>query len=58
VLAALLGIPARTWANYDAGGTIPAHTLLAFIERTGAHPHGLLTGGGEPYLRAEPAARG
>jgi hypothetical protein len=57
VLAALLDIPTRTWANYEAGCTIPAETLLAFIEVTGAHPHWLLTGEGEPFLRAKPSAR-
>jgi hypothetical protein len=57
VLAALLDIPARTWANYEAGCTIPAEILLAFIEVTGAHPHWLRTGEGQRSLRAESSAR-
>jgi hypothetical protein len=50
VLAVLLDLPVRTWENYEAGCTIPAQTLLRFIELTGAHPHWLLTGGGAKYL--------
>jgi hypothetical protein len=48
-LAEDLGIPARTWRNYEAGVTIPAEILLAFIEITGVHPHWLLTGEGDRY---------
>ena len=50
VLAVLLDLPVRTWENYEAGCTIPAQTLLRFIELTGVHPHWLLTGGGDKYL--------
>lgn len=50
VLAALLGVPVRTWANYEDGVTIPAPTLLRFIDVTGVHPHWLLTGEGPRYL--------
>jgi hypothetical protein len=49
-LAASLGLPARTWWNYEAGCTMPATVLLELIELTGAHPHWLLTGEGEPYF--------
>ena len=45
-----LGIPFRTWHNYEIGCTIPAHTILRLIEVTGAHPHWLLTGKGERFL--------
>ena len=48
-LADQLGLPRRTWLNYESGCTIPATVLLEFIELTGAHPHWLLTGEGEPY---------
>src|SRR3954471_10642350 len=50
-LARGLGIPVRTWMNYEDGVTLPAETLLAFIEETGAHPHWLLTGQGETSIR-------
>ena len=43
-LAEALGIPVRTWANYEMGVTIPAPVVLRFIELTGACPHWLLTG--------------
>jgi hypothetical protein len=44
-----LEIPARTWEHYENGVTIPGQALLQFIELTGAEPHWLLTGEGEPY---------
>jgi hypothetical protein len=50
LLAEALGIPFRTWHNYEIGCTIPAHTILRLIEVTGAHPHWLLTGKGERFL--------
>jgi hypothetical protein len=50
LLAALLDLPLRTWSNYEAGCTIPAQTILRFIEATGAHPRWLLTGEGDKYL--------
>jgi len=50
-LADALGIPARTWANYEAGVVIPAVVVLGFVELTGACPHWLLTGEGERYTR-------
>ncbi len=49
MLAEALGIPFRTWHNYESGCTIPAHTILQLIEVTGAHPHWLLTGEGERF---------
>jgi hypothetical protein len=53
-LAAALWMPARTWELFEAGASIPAVVLLAFIELTGVEPHWLLTGEGEPY-RVRPA---
>ena len=51
MLAQALGIPFRTWHNYEIGCTIPAHTILRFIEVTEADPHWLLSGKGEKYRR-------
>jgi hypothetical protein len=50
MLASALDIPFRTWHNYESGCTIPAPTILRFIEVTDAHPHWLLTGEGEKFL--------
>jgi hypothetical protein len=49
MLASSLEIPFRTWHNYETGCTIPAQTILRFIEVTDAHPHWLLTGEGTRY---------
>ena len=53
LLARALEIPFRTWHNYERGCTIPAHSILRFIEITDAHPHWLLTGEGSRYLARE-----
>ncbi len=53
LLSAELGVPFRTVLNYEDGCTIPAQAILRFIEVTNAHPHWLLTGQGEKYLRRE-----
>jgi hypothetical protein len=50
-LARRLGLPARTWYNYETGVTVPAEVLLGFIEQTGANPIWLLTGEGPRYRR-------
>ena len=50
LLAEALGIPFRTLHAYETGSTIPAHSILRFIELTGVHPHWLLTGDGEQFL--------
>jgi hypothetical protein len=49
VVAALLGIPVRTLANYEAGVTLPAELLLGFIATTGAKPDWLRTGSGPKF---------
>ena len=49
LLAEEIGVPFRTWMNYEDGCTIPAHAILRFIEVTNADPHWLLTGEGRPY---------
>jgi hypothetical protein len=48
-LAQVIGIPPRTWENYERGVTIPARVMLQFIEITCVEPHWLLTGEGERY---------
>lgn len=50
LLAEALQIPFRTWLNYESGCTIPAPSMLRFIELTKASPHWLLTGRGDKYL--------
>ena len=52
-VAAELGLPIRTWLNYEAGVSVPGTVMLRFLELTGASPHWLLTGQGEK-LRARP----
>ena len=52
LLAEELGIPFRTWVNYENGCTIPAQVILRFIEVTRAHPHWLYKGEGEKYMVA------
>ncbi len=49
LLATELGLPFRTWHNYETGCTIPAQTILRFIEVTGANPSWLYSGDGERY---------
>jgi hypothetical protein len=48
-LARRLGLPARTWYNYETGVTVPAEVLLEFIEQTGASSMWLLSGEGPRY---------
>jgi hypothetical protein len=56
LLADVLQLPFRTWLNYEGGCTIPAQTILRFIEITDAHPHWLLTGEGPRYMSREEGA--
>jgi hypothetical protein len=51
ILAEKLGIPYRTWHNYESGCTIPAQTILRFMELTETNYQWLLTGLGEKYQR-------
>ena len=53
ILAEAIGIPARAWANYEAGVTMPGHVILGFIEVTGAEPRWLLTGDGDKFRVAD-----
>jgi hypothetical protein len=60
-LADQLGIPSRTWCNYESGVTIPGEVLLRFLAITDAGPLWLLDGEGPKYLapdRAAPATPG
>lgn len=43
-MARRLGIPARTWANYERGVTMPDVILLRLLCLTGAEPSWLLSG--------------
>ena len=52
-LARRLGLPPRTWANYEQGATVPAEVMLAFLVVTGVEPGWLLDGRG-PKFRVAP----
>ena len=54
LLAQTLRIPYRTWFNYETGCTVPAPTILQFIELTDANPNWLLTGEGPKYNSRDP----
>jgi hypothetical protein len=53
LLAEALGVPFRTLHNYESGCTIPAHSILRFIELTRVHPHWLLTGLGSRFQESD-----
>ena len=59
-LAHLLGIPSRTWYNYEIGVTVPAEVILRFIDVTFVEPTWLLSGKGEKFRPGspEPVANG
>lgn len=48
-VAELLGIPSRSWYNYEVGVTVPAEILLRFIELTAVNPLWLLHGQGDRF---------
>ena len=54
-MAEAMGVPERTWLNYESGVTAPASMILRLIETTGADPHWLLTGDGLRYSRLDQA---
>jgi phage repressor protein C with HTH and peptisase S24 domain len=54
-MARRLGLPIRTWYNYEGGVTVPAEVLLRFVELTAVEPLWLLHGKGSKF-RTPPAA--
>jgi Peptidase S24-like len=52
-MARRLGIPVRTWYNYEGGVTVPAEVVLKIIELTAVEPTWLLSGKG-PKFRQQP----
>jgi hypothetical protein len=50
LLATDLGLPARTWDQYESGVLIPGQVILRLIEVTGVSAHWLLTGEGDRDL--------
>ncbi len=50
-LSRQLGLPVRTWYNYESGVTVPAEVILKIIELTSVEPMWLLHGNG-PKFRA------
>src|SRR5438270_8742571 len=55
-LARRLGLPIRTWYNYESGVTVPAEVVLKIIELTSVEPIWLLHGQG-PKFRAASSGR-
>ena len=55
-LARQLGLPVRTWYNYESGVTVPAEVILRIIELTSVEPMWLLHGKG-PKFRPPAAER-
>jgi hypothetical protein len=54
-MARRLGLPIRTWYNYEGGVTVPAEVLLRFVELTAVEPIWLLHGKGPKYRSVLPA---
>jgi hypothetical protein len=48
-LARRLGIPTRTWYNYEGGITVPGEILLKIVEVTSVEPMWLLHGRGPKF---------
>jgi hypothetical protein len=55
-LARQLGLPVRTWYNYESGVTVPAEVILKIIELTNVEPIWLLHGQGPKFRRPGPEA--
>ncbi len=53
-LARRLGLPVRTWYNYEAGVTVPAEVVLRLIELTQVEATWLLHGRGPRFRKAAP----
>ena len=54
-MARRLGIPVRTWYNYEGGVTVPAEVVLKIIELTSVEPTWLLHGSGPKFRHDGPA---
>lgn len=55
-MARKLGIPIRTWYNYESGVTVPAEVLLKFMELTAVEPLWLLHGRGTKFRAMPPGS--
>jgi phage repressor protein C with HTH and peptisase S24 domain len=53
-MARRLGIPVRTWYNYEGGVTVPAEVILKIIELTNVEAVWLLHGEGPKFRNARP----
>jgi SOS-response transcriptional repressor LexA len=53
-LARRLGIPVRTWYNYETGVTVPAEIILSIVELTSVEPIWLLRGEGPKFREKRP----
>jgi Peptidase S24-like len=53
-LARTLGIPVRTWYNYENGVTVPAEIILRIVELTSVEPIWLLRGEGPKFRENGP----
>jgi hypothetical protein len=51
-MARQLGVPVRTWYNYENGVTVPAEVILNFIVLMGVEPVWLMTGEGPKWKTA------
>jgi hypothetical protein len=56
-VARRLGIPIRTWYNYECGVTIPGEVILRFVELTGVDPNWLLHGEGPRFRTSPPSVK-
>jgi hypothetical protein len=56
-MARWLGVPLRTWYNYEEGTAIPAEVVLRIIERTSVEAEWLLNGTGPKYRPVKPDER-
>lgn len=56
LLASALEMPFRTWMSYEMGESMPAQSILRFIEVTRTNPHWLLTGEGQKFASRRDSA--
>ena len=53
-VAERLGLPPRTWHNYESGVSIPGEVLLRYLILTGAEPLWMFTGHGDRFRPPAP----